>query len=55
VTGIALLLIHAVLLRLFFASGEDLTNQLLNMVMIGLLVLISWMNLTKPSIKQHFH
>ena len=27
VTGIALLLTHAVLLRLFYASGEDLTNQ----------------------------
>ena len=54
VTGIALLLLHAVLLRLFYASGQDLTNQLLNIVMIVLLVLISWMNLTKPSIKQHF-
>lgn len=54
VTGIALLLIHAVLLRLFYASGGDLTNQLLNMVLIVLLVLISWMKLTQPSIKKHF-
>lgn len=54
VTGIVLLLIHALLLRLFYASGQDLTNQLLNMVMIVLLVLISWMKLTQPSIKQHF-
>ena len=54
VTGIVLLLIHALFLRLFYASGQDLSNQLLNMVMIVFLVLISWMNLTKPSIKQHF-
>ena len=54
VTGILLLLLHALLLRLFYASGEDISNQLLNMVMIVLLVLISWMNLTKPSVKKYF-
>ena len=54
VTGIVLLLLHAVLLRLFYAIGEDLAQQLLNVVMIVVLVLISWMKLTQPSVKKHF-
>ncbi len=54
VTGIVLLLLHAVLLRLFYGTGEDLGQQLLNMVMIVVLVLISWMKLTNPSIKKLF-
>jgi hypothetical protein len=54
VTSVVLLLLHAVLLRVFYAIGDDLNQQLLNVVMIVFLVLISWMNLTKPSIKKHF-
>ena len=54
VTGIVLLLLHVVLLRLFYAAGVDLSQQGMNLLMIVFLVLISWMNLTKPSIKKHF-
>ena len=54
VTAIVLMLFHAVLLRLFYGTGEDLTQQLLNVVMIVFLVLISWTKLTQPSIKKLF-
>jgi hypothetical protein len=54
VTAFGLFILHAVLLRVFYGTEEDLSQQLLNVVMIVLLVLISWLKLTQPKIKQHF-
>ena len=54
VTAIVLLVVHAFILRLFYAYGYDLTQQIWNLSLTGFLVLISWLKLTEPAVKKHF-
>jgi hypothetical protein len=54
VTATVLLLVHALFLRLFVAYGYDLTQQIWNVSLTGFIVLLSWLNLTKPSVKKYF-
>ena len=46
---------HVFLTTLFFFTGDIPTLQQLNMFLISLLFLITWSNLTRSHVKQHFH
>lgn len=49
-----LVLEHCVILLLWYVRGQDLTGQILNVVITSCLALISWATLTKESTKKHF-
>ena len=50
--AIALLALHTVIL--FLPGQSDLTMPILNFILILLLFLVSWLKLTRPSIKELF-
>lgn len=54
-SSIALLAVHVFFLWLSYVNGVNHTQQLLNAVLIIILLLISWIQLTRPTIKELFH
>ena len=54
VTVTVLVLEHCVILLLWYVRGQDLTGQVLNVVITSCLALISWARLTNESTKKHF-
>ena len=49
-----LVLEHCVILLLWYVRGQDLTGQVLNVLITTCLALISWAKLTNESTKKHF-
>ncbi|HXQ32571.1 MAG TPA: hypothetical protein VN843_00985 [Anaerolineales bacterium] len=45
---------HCLILFLWYLRGNDLTGQVLNVVLTSFLALISWTKLTSESTKKHF-
>lgn len=54
VTVTVLLLFHNVILLLTYLGGQNLTQQMLNVLLTFFLAVISWAKLADPSIKKHF-
>ncbi len=54
VTVTVLVLVHCLILFLWYVSGTDITGQILNVALTSLLAVISWGKLTKESTKKYF-
>ena len=54
VTVIILVLLHNLILLITFLAGQDLTQQLLNILLIFFLAVLSWTKLGDEAGKQHF-
>lgn len=54
VTVTVLVLVHDLILLLTYLGGQNLTQQLLNVLLTFFLAVISWAKLTDSSTKKHF-
>lgn len=54
-TVTVLVLVHNLILLLTYLVGQDLTQQLFNVLLTLFLAVLSWAKLADSSIKKHFH